>query len=92
MGIETNPGPTGETTAKLAKYQMWACELSQWMIPYCEQCELTLTGRIQLLLSFLDPTADATFGIIPMASRIMALDAPALKQHYYSHQEHITQK
>ena len=64
-GIEANPGPTGEMTAKMPRYQKWTRSLSQWLVPYVKRCEATLTCRVQLLLSFLDPTAEATACIFP---------------------------
>ena len=45
-GIEANPGPTGEMTTKMPRYQKWTRSLSQWLVPYVKRCETTLTCRV----------------------------------------------
>ena len=90
-GIESNPGPSSEMTSKMPRYQKWSRKLSQWLLPYVKRCETTLTTRVQLLLSFLDPTADSTSCIFPMVCRIINLLAAELKRDFFSNQAAVTQ-
>ena len=55
-------------------------------MPYVKRCETTLTCRVQLLFSFLDPTSEATACIFPMVTRIMSMEAAELKDKFYGNQ------
>ena len=90
--IESNIGPNGEMTTKLTRHQKRNLKLSHWLIPYCELSELILTSRIRFLLSFLDPTANATSCIFPMVCKIVTLDATKIKQQYYGDRADIAQE